>query len=79
VASPQTGGEPPTKPRDFVLEVGTEELPAADVASARAQLEAAVPAMLAAARLEHGEVHVGATPRRLVVTVTNPNPDPNPA
>jgi glycyl-tRNA synthetase len=33
------------------------------------QLEEAVPTMLAAARLEHGEVHVGATPRRLVVTV----------
>ncbi len=53
----------------FLLEIGTEELPAGDLDSAIAQLEKATPKLLAEARLEHGEIQVTGTPRRLVVYV----------
>jgi glycyl-tRNA synthetase len=59
----------PDRPAAFVLEVGTEELPAGDLDSALAQLEEKVPALLQEARLEHGPVHVMGTPRRLVVSI----------
>ncbi|HQN04287.1 MAG TPA: glycine--tRNA ligase subunit alpha, partial [Anaerolineaceae bacterium] len=55
----------------FLLEIGTEELPVADLASAIEQLQEKVPAWLQALRLEHGEIHVNGTPRRLVVHVEN--------
>jgi glycyl-tRNA synthetase len=54
---------------DFVLEVGTEELPVADLTSAVEQLHRAVPELLAELRLEHGDMEVLATPRRLAVLV----------
>jgi glycyl-tRNA synthetase len=60
---------PPTDAADFVLEVGTEERPAADVASGAAQIVKAVEACLKKAGLAHGGVTVGATPRRMVVRV----------
>ncbi len=53
----------------FVFEIGTEELPAADVRRALAQLDELVPAALREARLGHGASHVWGTPRRLVVYV----------
>jgi glycyl-tRNA synthetase len=46
-----------------------EELPAGDLTSAIEQLEEQTPKLLAEARLEHGEVRVTGTPRRLVVYV----------
>lgn len=55
----------------FVLEIGVEELPAADVDSALAQLREKVPAWLEELRLEHGPVTVHGTPRRLVVFIEN--------
>ena len=57
------------KPSDFLLEIGTEELPATDLESALQQLEQHIPAMLADLRLEHGDVKVFGTPRRLAVWV----------
>jgi len=56
-------------PATLLLEIGTEELPAGDLSSAIAQLEKATPKLLAEARLEHGEIRVTGTPRRLVVYV----------
>ncbi len=53
----------------FLLEIGTEELPAGDLDSAIVQLEKATPKLLAEARLEHGQIQVTGTPRRLVVYV----------
>ncbi|GAB4491414.1 MAG: glycine--tRNA ligase [Anaerolineales bacterium] len=53
----------------FVLEIGVEELPAADVDSALTQLRERIPAWLTDLRLEHGPVTVYATPRRLAVFV----------
>jgi len=51
----------------FLLEIGTEELPPSDLASALSQLEASVPRMLDELRLAHGDIQVWGTPRRLVV------------
>jgi glycyl-tRNA synthetase len=53
----------------FVLEIGSEELPANDLTSALTQLRAAVPAMLGATRLAYESVEVQGTPRRLAVMV----------
>jgi len=54
-------------PSDFLLEIGTEELPADDVAVALAQLQNATPRFLAELRLSYDGLEVYATPRRLVV------------
>ncbi|HPS32032.1 MAG TPA: glycine--tRNA ligase subunit beta [Anaerolineaceae bacterium] len=54
---------------DLLLEIGTEELPTADLAAALAQLETGAQALLADARLEHGEVRIQGTPRRLALMV----------
>ncbi|MBM3145437.1 MAG: glycine--tRNA ligase subunit beta [Chloroflexi bacterium] len=53
----------------LLVEIGTEELPPADLENAMTQLRASVPAILADMRLEHGQVNVFGTPRRLVVHV----------
>ena len=58
-----------SEPQDFLLEIGTEELPAGDLTSALEQLKDRVPALLAELRLEHSEIQVLGTPRRLVVWV----------
>lgn len=60
-------GLPPKAP--FLLEIGTEELPAADLRSALDQLHTLTTTLLDAARLEHSEVKVWGTPRRLAVIV----------
>lgn len=56
-------------PATFLLEIGTEELPAADVDGAIAQLQLLLPQMLLAERLAHGEIVVNGTPRRLAVSI----------
>ena len=53
----------------FLLEIGTEELPADFVRSALPQLEREVRSSLSSQRLEHGLVHSTGTPRRLAITV----------
>ncbi len=58
-------------PAPFVLEIGTEELPVSDLASALAQLKESVPALLADLRLAHGDIQVMGTPRRLAVIVAD--------
>ncbi|TLN15390.1 glycine--tRNA ligase subunit beta, partial [bacterium] len=59
----------PTEASDFLLEIGVEELPSADLDSAYAQLRERLTALLDEQRLEHGDVRVYATPRRLVAVV----------
>jgi glycyl-tRNA synthetase len=56
-------------PADFLLEIGTEELPGADFTAAVEQLKSRVPAMLDELRLAHGAIEVIGTPRRLIVKV----------
>ncbi len=68
-ADERDDGPTPAGPADFLLEIGTEELPAGDLASAVEQLESGVPKALEAMRLEYGDVRVMATPRRLIVHV----------
>ena len=53
----------------FLLEIGTEELPADFAAQALTQLDQRVRRDLKEARLSHGEIAVTGTPRRLVVSV----------
>jgi glycyl-tRNA synthetase len=53
----------------LLLEIGTEELPVGDLASALEQLEAAVPRMLEEARLNYDSLRVVGTPRRQAVLV----------
>jgi len=66
---PAAPGPSDAAPRAFVLEIGCEELPPDDVASALEQLRERVPALLARLRLAHGAAVVEGTPRRLVVMV----------
>jgi glycyl-tRNA synthetase len=59
----------PEKDAPFLLEIGTEELPPSDFESYKTQLVESVPALLDELHLEHGEIKVMGTPRRLVVYV----------
>jgi glycyl-tRNA synthetase len=61
----------PLSPAPFLLEIGTEELPAGDLDAALEQLKSRVPALLDELRLAHGDINVLGTPRRLVVSVAN--------
>ena len=60
---------PITKPSPFLLEIGTEELPAKDLASAISQLEKLVEDLLHRLRLPYQDYHIFGTPRRLVVHI----------
>jgi glycyl-tRNA synthetase len=60
---------PALTPCTFLLEIGTEELPAGDLSLALEQLEASVPKMLEEARLGYDSVKVAGTPRRQAVLV----------
>ena len=55
--------------RDFLLEIGTEEMPSAPLMKAQEQLGTLVAKGLDAAGLAHGEVRTLSTPRRLAVLV----------
>jgi len=57
----------PTKPADFLLEIGVEELPSGDVDAALAALQSLAPAFFDELRLAHQGIDIYATPRRLVV------------
>ncbi|CAI9279304.1 unnamed protein product [Lactuca saligna] len=59
------------EPRLFLLEIGTEELPPNDVASAGQQVKDVIVQLLGKQRLTHGEISVFGTPRRLVISVEN--------
>jgi glycyl-tRNA synthetase len=67
VSEPQLA--PVAGPASFLLEIGTEELPAGDLDDALRQLETRLPALLNELRLEHGQIRVQGTPRRLVAHV----------
>ncbi|WP_078379663.1 glycine--tRNA ligase subunit beta [Sutcliffiella halmapala] len=55
--------------RDFLIEIGLEEMPARFVTDAMNQLEEKVKSWLTSHQLEFGYVHVYSTPRRLAVLV----------
>jgi glycyl-tRNA synthetase len=58
----------------FLLEIGTEELPASDLENLLSLLSERILSLLKEVRLSHGQTHVYGTPRRLVVTVENLEP-----
>ncbi len=57
-------------PTSFLLEIGSEELPAADVVSGIEQVQAIATKLLAEQRLTYSSLCVTGTPRRLVAYVT---------
>ncbi|WP_203738301.1 glycine--tRNA ligase [Actinoplanes cyaneus] len=57
------------RPRTLVFEIGTEELPPAELRNAREQVLRLVTEGLAGTRLAHGDVRVFGTPRRLIAVV----------
>lgn len=62
---------PDTSANMLLCELGTEEIPAGFLSRAMADLRTRLPAALAEARLEHGEIDVWGTPRRLAFAVAN--------
>jgi glycyl-tRNA synthetase len=60
---------PPSTPAPFLLEIGTEELPVDELNGALEQLSPSVAELLNESRLEHGQIQVMGTPRRIVVYV----------
>jgi glycyl-tRNA synthetase len=62
-------GTPTTEPETLVFEIGTEELPAADLSAALEQLHEMVPQRLEEARLAYDDLEIWGTPRRQVVWV----------
>jgi glycyl-tRNA synthetase len=62
-------------PSSFLLEIGVEELPANDVDSAYEQLNQRIPSLLSELRLDHGDVRIFTTPRRIVVSVDSLSPN----
>ncbi|MDT4990820.1 MAG: glycyl-tRNA synthetase, partial [Actinoplanes sp.] len=55
--------------RTLAVEIGTEEMPPAEARAALEQLRRGLTERLAATRLEHGDLQVFATPRRLIAVV----------
>ena len=53
--------------RTLAFEIGTEEIPAFDLANAVKQLNRMVPKLLDEAAIPHGEVKIYSSPRRLIV------------
>jgi glycyl-tRNA synthetase len=66
--------KPLSSAADLLLEIGTEELPPADLDAALRQLEKSVELMLMDLRLEHASYAVMGTPRRLVVRIADLSP-----
>ncbi|GLW31537.1 glycine--tRNA ligase [Actinoplanes regularis] len=68
-ARPISAVQTDDQPRTLVFEIGAEELPPAELRAAREQVLRLVTEGLAGTRLEHGEIRVFGTPRRLIVVV----------
>ena len=63
------------RPATFILEIGVEELPASDVDTAYEQLTQRIPILLKELFLDHGNIQVFSTPRRLVVSIDTLSPN----
>ncbi len=59
----------------FILEIGVEELPADDVDSAQAYLVTRIPSLLDELRLDHKDIRLFTTPRRIVVSIDSLSPN----
>ena len=56
---------------DFLLEIGTEEIPSSYIEPAMKQIEESIKNILTKNRLDFGDVCLLGTPRRMVLSVTN--------
>ncbi len=65
----EPSGTAPSVASTMVFEIGVEELPAADVDTAKAQVERLAKQLLDAARLDYESITVGATPRRVALII----------
>ncbi len=65
----KTTGKLEEKSADFLLEIGVEELPVADLDSALEQIETSATALFEKSNLSYSEIKVEGTPRRIVVKV----------
>jgi glycyl-tRNA synthetase len=65
----------PNVPTPFLLEIGVEELPADDVDSAYSQLVTRIPLLLTELRLDHKDIRIFTTPRRIVVSIDSLSPN----
>ena len=63
-----------SEPQSLLIELGSEELPAADVTLGIAQIELRLPELLEQARLSYRALSVSGTPRRLVAHVQGLSP-----
>lgn len=68
-------GEVPTKPSNFLFEIGVEELPASDVDSAYAFLESRIADFCNELHLDHKDICIFTTPRRLTVSIDSLSPN----
>ncbi|WP_244989865.1 glycine--tRNA ligase [Saccharothrix coeruleofusca] len=73
-ATAPTGFATVDQPRTLLFEIGTEELPPAEVTRTVEAVREAVAAKLGATRLAHGAVQAHGTPRRIVVLVPDVAP-----
>lgn len=64
----------PSAPATLAFEIGVEEMPHTEVARATAAVHAGLTEKLGASRLEHGEIRVVASPRRVVAIVSDVQP-----
>jgi glycyl-tRNA synthetase len=72
IAVPDVKYATPNEDRlDFLLEIGTEEIPSSYIEPAMKQIEESVKNILTKNRLDFGKISVIGTPRRMVLSVTN--------
>jgi glycyl-tRNA synthetase len=71
----KTSFSPLSAPCSLLLEIGVEELPADDVDTAFNQLNERVPVLLNELHLEHKDIRIFTTPRRLVVSIDSLSPN----
>ncbi|MBI1794691.1 MAG: glycine--tRNA ligase subunit beta [Chloroflexi bacterium] len=64
-----------TTPQSLLFEIGIEELPASDVDTTHAHLTARVPTLLDELHLDHKDVRIFSTPRRLAVSIDSLAPN----
>ena len=65
----ETGAKLAEESADFLLEIGVEELPVADLDSALMQVEKEATALFTKTNLNYSEISIEGTPRRIVVKV----------
>ena len=66
---------PVSSPQSLLFEIGVEELPASDVDTAHEHLTTRIPTLLKELYLDHGNIRIFSTPRRIVVSIDSLSPN----